>query len=83
MFSEELRIMDRNTVRLVIDEQQEEIDRLLALKTSLMTETAQLTANVEQLTADKEQLTADKEQLANNNKQLLARISALENALSR
>jgi len=96
MFSEELRIMDRNTVRLMIDEQQEEIDRLLALKTSLMTEAAQLTANIEQLTADKEQLTADKEQLTadkeqltadkeqltNSNKQLMARISELETALS-
>ena len=69
MFSEELRIMDRNTVCLMIDEQQEEIEQLAA-------DNQQLTANIEQLTANNEQLTAD-------NQLLLARIAQLEEALSR
>jgi len=49
MFSEELRIMDRNTVRLMIDEQQEEIERLAANNKLLTASNEQLTTSNKQL----------------------------------
>lgn len=57
MFSEELRILDRNTVKYMIEEQQQEIDSLKTLNKQQQIEyTAQIEAKDAQIEALKKEL---------------------------
>ena len=60
MYSEELRILDQNTVRYMVDQMQEEID----------SQKEQLDSQREQIDNQKEQLISQKNQLEMKNKQL-------------
>lgn len=91
-FSEELREMDRNTVQLMIDEMQEELDRkrgelektseeLARNKGELAQSKEELAQSKEELTQSKEELIQSKEELAQSKeelKQALLRIAQLE-----
>ncbi len=68
-FSEELRILDRNTTQLMIDEMEENIKKQ---KEEIAANEKQLAANAEQLAANEKQLAANAEQLAANAEQLAA-----------
>lgn len=60
MYSEELKILDQNTVRYMVDQMQEEID----------SQKEQLDNQREQLDSQKEQLVSQKKQLEIKDKQL-------------
>ena len=60
MYSEELKILDQNTVRYMVDQMQEEID----------SQKEQLDNQREQLDSQKEQLVSQKNQLEIKDKQL-------------
>ena len=62
-FSEELRIMDRNTVKYMIDEMDDEIKRLEEVKNQLEGEKNQLEGEKNQLEGEKNQLEGEKKQL--------------------
>ena len=62
-FSEELRIMDRNTVKYMIDEMDDEIKRLEEVKNQLEGEKNQLEGEKNQLEGEKNQLEGEKNQL--------------------
>ncbi len=74
MFSEELKILDRNTVKYMIDELQEELDDT---KTQLTDAKTQLTDAKTQLTDAKTQLTDAKTQLTTAQKQLADKDSTI------
>ena len=86
-FSEELRILDRNTAQYMMDEMQAEID---AKKKILESQQEQLESQQEQLESQQEQLESQQEQLENQKEQLARkdlelerlkrRIAELENA---
>ena len=61
MFSEELRILDRNTVQYMVDEMQETID---AQKEQLAENQETITTQKEQLAENQETITTQQEQLA-------------------
>ena len=67
MYSEELRILDRNTVQLMIDEMQDEID---GQKKVLIQKDEQLFQKDEQLSRQKEQLFQREQQLIQRDKQI-------------
>lgn len=69
-FSDELRIMDRNTVKYMIDEMDDEIKRLEEAK-------SQLEGEKSQLEGEKSQLYVEKLQLENQNIQYQAKIDEL------
>lgn len=62
-FSEELRIMDRNTAKYMIDEMDDEIKRLEGEKNQLEGEKNQLEGEKNQLEEEKNQLEGEKNQL--------------------
>ena len=74
MFSEELRILDRNTVQLMIDEMQDEIKakraELNTITTELNTATTELNATTAELNAQKEINLAQKREIEELKKQL-------------
>ena len=74
IFSEELRMLDRNTVQLMIDDMQKTIDtqgeELVEKNEQLAQKDEQLTQKDEQLTQKDEQLTQKNEQLAQKDEQL-------------
>ena len=74
LFSEELRIMDRNTVRLMLDEMQETIDSQRIENNQLEKKNSQLTEEKNQLTEEKNQLTEEKNQLKEENEKYAAEI---------
>ncbi|MBR2401344.1 MAG: PD-(D/E)XK nuclease family transposase [Lachnospiraceae bacterium] len=63
MFSEELRILDQNTVKYMIEEQQQEIDDLTASNEQKTAEIKQKDAEIEQKDAEIKQKDAEIEQL--------------------
>ena len=67
MYSEELRILDRNTVQLMIDEMQDEIN---GQKKALLQKDEQLFQKDEQLSRQKEQLFQREQQLIQRDKQI-------------
>ncbi len=67
LYSEELRILDRNTVQLMIDEMQDEID---GQKKVLIQQSEQLSQQNEQLSQQSEQLSQQNEQLLQKDEQL-------------
>lgn len=69
-FSEELRIMDRNTVKYMIDEMDDEIKRLEEVKNQLEGEKNQLEGEKNQLEGEKNQLEGEKNQLEGEKNQL-------------
>ena len=64
MFSKELLEMDRNTVKLMIDEMQEEVDGLLKECDQLVGERNQLAGERDQLVGERDQLAGERNQLA-------------------
>lgn len=85
MFSKELREMDRNTVRYMIDEMQNEIDekkeKLKQMNADLRQMNAdlrQMDADLKQKDADLKQKDADLKQKEYEKKKLLERIAELE-----
>ena len=77
-FSEELRIMDRNTAKYMIDEMDDEINLLQAKKNQLETEKSQLVAEKSQLETEKSQLETEKSQLETEKCRLETEKSQLE-----
>ncbi|MCR5404814.1 MAG: PD-(D/E)XK nuclease family transposase [Butyrivibrio sp.] len=75
MFSKELTIMDRNTVRYMIDDLQEQLDatteQLNSATEQLNSATEQLNNTTEQLNNTTEQLNSATEQLSNTTEQLI------------
>ncbi|MDE5748014.1 MAG: hypothetical protein K2I21_10605 [Acetatifactor sp.] len=69
-FSEELRIMDRNTVKYMIDEMDDEIKRLEEVKNQLEGEKNQLEGEKNQLEGEKNQLEGEKLQWESERAQL-------------
>ena len=69
MFSKELTIMDRNTVRYMIDDLQEQLD---ATTEKLDATTEQLNSTTEKLDATTEQLNSTTEQLNNANTHIVS-----------
>ena len=67
MYSEELKILDHNTVKYMVDQMQEEIDNQ---KEQLNNQKEQLNNQKEQLNNQKEQLDIQKSQLKEKDKQL-------------
>ena len=74
-FSEELRILDRNTVQLMIDEMQEELD---TKKEELNTMNEELNAKNEELDAKNEELDAKNEELSIKSEELNAKSEELD-----
>ena len=77
-FSEELRIMDRNTVRYMMDEMEGMIKRLEIKKEELETQKNQLEMQNSQLETQKNQLETQKNQLETQKNQLETQNSQLE-----
>lgn len=77
-FSEELRIMDRNTAKYMIDEMDDEIKLLQSKKDQLETEKHQLVTEKNQLETEKSQLETEKSQLETEKSQLETEKSQLE-----
>ena len=75
MYSEELRILDRNTVQLMIDEMQDEID---GQKKALLQRDEQLSQKDEQLSRQAQQLSRKDEQI----EQQLQEITRLKRRLA-
>ena len=75
MYSEELRILDRNTVQLMIDEMQDEID---GQKKALLQRDEQLSQKDEQLSRQAQQLSRKEEQI----EQQLQEITRLKRRLA-
>ena len=93
-FSEELREMDRNTVQLMIDEMQEELDRkrgelektseeLARNKGELAQSKEELAQSKEELAQSKEELVQSKEELAQSKEELIQSKEELKQALLR
>lgn len=59
IFSEELRILDRNTVQLMIDEMQDEVNALSAERNTLSAERDTLSAERDTLSAECDTLHAE------------------------
>ena len=89
MFSEELRELDRNTVKYMIEEQQKEIDNqkeklsqqkeeLTQQKEKLSQQEEELTQQKEKLSQQEEQLSQQKEQLSKQTRQLTQKDEELE-----
>lgn len=68
MYSEELKILDQNTVRYMVDQMQEEID----------SQRAQLDSQREEIDSQRAQLNSQKEQLVSQKKQLEIKDKQLE-----
>ncbi len=93
MFSEELRILDRNTVKYMIDELQDKLDDTMAALDSateeLNSKTEELNSKTEELNSKTEELNSKTEELNSANatiaqnkeliESLMAKIKALEN----
>lgn len=77
-FSEELRIMDQNTVRYMMDEMESTLDRLRTEKEELETQKSQLETQNSQLETQKSQLETQNSQLETQNSQLETQNSQLE-----
>ena len=75
MYSEELRILDRNTVQLMIDEMQDEIN---GQKKALLQRDEQLSQKDEQLSRQAQQLSRKDEQI----EQQLQEITRLKRRLA-
>ena len=67
MYSEELKILDKNTVRYMVDQMQEEID---SQREEIDSQREQIDSQKEQLDNQREQLVSQKNQLEMKNKQL-------------
>ncbi len=67
MYSEELKILDQNTVRYMVDQMQEEID---SQKEQLDSQREQIDSQRAQLNSQKKQLVSQKNQLEIKDKQL-------------
>lgn len=82
LFSEELRMLDRNTVQLMIDDMQKTIDtqkeQLSQIDEELSQKKEQLSQKNEQLSQKDEQLSQKDEQLSQKNEQLLQTNHELE-----
>lgn len=76
-FSEELRIMDQNTVKYMIDEMDDEIKRLEGVKNQLEGEKNQLEGEKNQLVREKVQWESDRKHLETQNIAYQARIAEL------
>lgn len=70
-FSEELRIMDRNTAKYMIDEMDDEIKRLEGVKNQLEGETNRLEGEKNQLEGEKTRLEGEKIRLEGEKNQLV------------
>lgn len=85
MYSEELRILDRNTVQLMIDEMQDEINgqkKILILKDAQLSQKdEQLSQQNEQLSRKDEQLSQQIEQLSRKDEQLSQKDQQIEQQL--
>lgn len=80
-FSEELRIMDRNMVKYMIDELDDEIKRLEGEKSQLEGEKSQLEGEKSQLEEEKNRLAEDNLQLEKQSMQYQAEIKRLSEEL--
>lgn len=67
MFSEELRMLDRNTVRYMIEEQQREIDKQ---KEQINQQAEQINQQAERINQQTEQINQQAEQIATLQKEL-------------
>lgn len=77
MYSEALAIMDRNTVKLMIDEMKEECESLTKEKSQMETEISHMKTEISQMETKFLQSEADKSQLADENARLRAQLDAL------
>ncbi len=64
IFSEELRILDRNTVQLMIDEMQDEVNALNVERDALSVERDTLSAERDTLSAERDTLSAERDTLS-------------------
>ena len=82
MFSKELQVLDRNTVKYMIDELQEELDDVIEklddANAQLNSTTEQLNTTTEQLNTTTEQLNTTTERLNNANQQLADKDAIIE-----
>lgn len=85
-FSEELRILDRNTVQLMIDEMQEELDakkeELSARNEELNSISEKLNSMNEELNSKNEELNSKNEELNSMNEELMQKDAQLQEALA-
>ena len=63
IFSEELRILDRNTVQLMIDEMQDELNTLNQQRDTLSAERDTLSAERDTLSAERDTLSRERDHL--------------------
>ena len=66
-FSKELQILDRNTVKYMIDQLQEDNDKLQAVNDKLLADNDKLLANNDKLLANNDKLLANNQNLHNEN----------------
>ncbi len=78
MFSEALRILDRNTAELMVDRMKDEMDALQVQKEKLTEQNEELEVQKEKLTEQNEELEVQKEKLTEHNKGLQAEVNALK-----
>ena len=83
IFSEELRILDRNTVQLMIDEMQDEVNALSAERNTLSAERDTLSAERDTLSAECDTLSAERDTLSAERDTLSAECDTLHAELVR